>query len=131
MINHEHHQSDRIADLDTLRRVAALSNCLAKKLSGASRTLAYRIKAEACSSLILHGAASVNGVSAAGIIALDIPGNRLLRLHIRRSHLTAPARAALIRQASTAPVVSNLAERCGINAFVIPGRGRSARKEDR
>ncbi len=119
------------AAVPALCRVAKLSNYLAKQLSGTPRTLAYRIKAEACSALILNGATRVNGVSPDGILALDILGDRPIRLHIRRSHLTAPAQTALADEMAAARVVSSLADRCGTNVFFIGRRERATTKEAR
>ena len=88
-------QVDGFASLDTLRQVARMSNVLAKSLSGPTRTLAYRIKAEACSLLLLAGGATVNSVCPTGIVGLDLSGDPPFRLHVRRSHLNAQARALL------------------------------------
>jgi hypothetical protein len=98
------------ASLGTLCRVARLSNSLAKQLTGPARTLAYRIKAEACSQLILSGGANVNGVWPTGIVALNLHGNPPSRIHVRRSHLSPEARAAVSHQASSVPAVTRLAE---------------------
>ena len=48
-------------NLQTLSHVAFLANRLAKQLSGRDRALAYRIKSEALSALIVSGVATVNG----------------------------------------------------------------------
>ena len=91
---------DEFVSLNTLRQVARMSNVLAKRLSGPTRTLAYRIKAEACSSLLLAGGATVNSVCPTGIVGLDLSGDPPCRLHVRRSHLSAQARALLGRDSS-------------------------------
>ena len=116
--------------LRTLCRLAQLSNALAKQLTGPARMMAYQIKAEACSSLILHGGARVNGVRHDGIVALDILVIPSTRLHIRRSHLNKEARRIVGREASVAPVVSSIAERCGGRGLPTLARGfRVIRKE--
>src|SRR5262245_56102896 len=87
---------------DTLRNVAKLSNALAKKLTGGPRTLAYRIKAAACSSLIVQGYATVNGRWPGDIVGLDFIAGRdseTARIHIRRSHLSSEAKQILDRKA--------------------------------
>ncbi len=94
-------------DENGVSNVALLSNILAKQLTGQHRTLAYRIKAQACSSLILAGNAYVNGVWPDGIIALNLAcGDH--RIHIRRSHLTRKAREIVDRQMETAPTVARM-----------------------
>ncbi len=95
---------------DPLCRVATLSNLLAKQLSGRERTLAYQIKAEALSGLILRGDAWVNGVRPGGIIALSVSGDPPFRVHIRESHLTPAARQEAAQQARIVPTVAPLAE---------------------
>jgi hypothetical protein len=83
--------------LEDLRHIARLSNVLAKQLTGEARTLAYRIKAEACSSLVISGKATLNSVCPGGLLGLDLPGNPPLRIHVKRSHLTQQARARIDR----------------------------------
>lgn len=100
--------SDRAVSVGTISMVALMSNLLAKQLTGPTRTLAYRIKAQACSSLIISGNAYVNGVRPGGILSLDIGSH--FRMHIRRSHLTLAAQEIADRQAAEAPAVSTLAE---------------------
>jgi hypothetical protein len=100
-------QFETANNLESLRKVAQLSNRLAKMLTGPARALAYRIKAEACSSLILAGVATVNGVWPGGILALDLFGSRL---HVRRSHLTWEARQRLDHMAGRVPTVARLSE---------------------
>jgi len=94
-------------DQHGVSNVALLSNILAKQLTGHHRTLAYRIKAQACSSLILTGNAYVNGVWPEGIVALNLSSGDH-RLHIRRSHLTAKAREIVDRQMETARTVARM-----------------------
>jgi hypothetical protein len=108
-MNHDQSQSD-LGTVAGLCRVAQLSNALAKQLTGSARALAYRIKAEACSLLILSGSASLNGVWPGGIVALDLSGNPASRLHIRRSHLSRQARRALDGQTASVPAVSRLGD---------------------
>jgi hypothetical protein len=130
MNNSETDRSGRQTHLRTLCRVAQLSNALAKQLTGPARIMAYRIKAEACSSLILHGGARVNGVRHDGIVALDILVNPSTRLHIRRSHLNREARQIVGREASVAPGVSSIAQRYGGRGLPALVRGvRVIRKE--
>jgi hypothetical protein len=109
MSDQENTVFDTGKNCESLCNVAKLSNRLAKRLTGPDRTLAYRIKAEVCSSLIVAGNASVNGVWPGGIIALDLLGGPL-RLHVRRSHLTREARERLDQMARKAPAVARLSE---------------------
>ena len=100
----QHLEFDTKTNLQALRNVARLSNVLAKQLTGESRSLAYKIKAEAISSLILAGGASMNGMWPDGsIIALDLAGSPTARLHIRRAHLTQEARELLDQQTGSVP----------------------------
>jgi len=94
-------------DGNGVSNVALLSNILAKQLTGQHRTLAYRIKAQACSSLILTGNAYVNGVWPDGIIALNFAGGDH-RIHIRRSHLTRKARQIVDCQLESVPTVARM-----------------------
>lgn len=96
--------------LNALLQIAQRANDLAKELTGPSRAAAYRIKAQACSALILEGAARVNGVRPGGILALDLHGNPPSRLHVRCSHLIPAARRVVDEQAATVPVVAPLGE---------------------
>lgn len=98
-------------ELNTLRRIILLANKLAKKLNGPKRSAAYRIKAEACSSLLVQGRAHANGVRADGIIALNISHTH--RIHIRRAHLTVEAQRVLEAQLGSVPTVGPMAERRG------------------
>lgn len=101
-----------------LKNVARLSNVLAKQLTGIHRTLAYRIKAQACSSLIVQGRAAVNGVWPGGIVALDIesgensPGGRI---HIRRAHLSPAAKQIIDRESRSVPAVTRLGDQVRIH----------------
>ena len=113
MRKQQHNGGGTERSFEALCRVAELANYLAKQLSGPARTLAYRIKAEACSSLILTGGATVNGVWPDGIVALDLASDPPARLHVRKSHLTPAAREALMPQAASAPVVERLGDRFG------------------
>jgi hypothetical protein len=106
-------QSNTHAGQESFYRMARLANLLAKQLDGEARTLAYRIKAEACSSLILEGAARVNGIWPSGIVALDLDGGPRIRLHIPRSHLSRRARRLIDHQAGGAPVVTRLSDQLG------------------
>ncbi len=105
-------QSEFQPNMASLCRVATLSNSLAHQLTGRARVLAFKIKAEACSSLILNGGAVVNGVWPTGIVALDLLSDPVARVHVPRAHLSPAARVAVIRQASTAPAVSRMAHSC-------------------
>ena len=89
---------------------AQLANFLAKQLTGPNRTLAYRLKAQICSVLILEGRATANGVCADGIVALTIAGERPCRLHIRVCHLWPEAQVIVNKQASLIPAVAPIAE---------------------
>lgn len=110
MQNHQVIEFDAKINLEVLRNVATLSNLLAKRLTGETRTLAYRIKAEALSSLIVAGGARMTGIWPSGIIALNLVGNPAARLHIRRSHLTREARKLLDCQAAFVPTVCRLGD---------------------
>ena len=110
MANQKQIQFDTEASIKVLCKVARLSNVLAKKLTGPAQTLAYRIKAEACSSLLLAGRADMNGVWPGDIVALNVLGNPPSRIHIRRSHLTRQAREIVDRAAGSVPAVSRLGD---------------------
>src|SRR5581483_2110582 len=99
------------AEVSTLRRVVDLSNELAKSLEGPARNLAYRIKAEACSALIVCGVARANGTRGNGIVGLDIEDETPCRVHICRAHLNEAARRILDTQAGLLPAVSPIGER--------------------
>ena len=96
-------------DVETLSSLAQLSNILAKQLMGASRTIAYRIKAQACSLLLISGHASVTGIWPDGIVSLDLASGKT-RLHIRRSHLTQSARDIVDRRIGSVRAVVRLGE---------------------
>ena len=98
------------ASFRSLCQVAWLSNALAKQLTGTERALAYQIKAEACSSLIIEGGASVNGIWPNGIIALSLLSDPPSRIHIPRSHLRPDARAAVGNQTMNARVVVRISD---------------------
>jgi len=98
-----------LRDIDTLSNLARLSNALAKQLTGAPRTLAYRIKAQACSLLLISGHASVTGFWPDGIVSLDLASGKT-RLHIRRSHLTQNARDIVDRRIGSVRAVVRLGE---------------------
>ena len=97
-------------EFNALSRLARLSSFLAKQLKGQERALAYRIKAEALSALILQGGASVNGICPTGIVALDLYGTPPSRVHVPRAHLSPAARALVDGQAASAPAVARLPE---------------------
>ena len=100
-------------DHGALKSIARLSNTLAKQLSGGPRALAYRIKAAACSSLIVQGHAAANGHWPGDIVGLDLfapKSSRVERIHIRRSHLSPHAKRLVDRNAESVPVVARLAD---------------------
>jgi hypothetical protein len=94
----------------TLSALAHEANSLAKQLTGPQRSLAYRMKAAACSSLILGGMATVSGMRSNSILCLELLGGRS-RLHVPLAHLLPEARTVARHQASCAPVVGPLSER--------------------
>jgi hypothetical protein len=99
-------QSD---DLRTLGRLAFLANRLAKNLSGPDRAIAYRIKSEALSALVVNGIATVNGYRPNNTLGLDFFDSRL---HCPLSSLTAHAQSVIRQQAGsfsrTAPMADLL-----------------------
>ncbi len=97
--------------LCALSQVAHMANSLAKELTGRDRVLAYRIKAAACSALILGGAANLNGVRANSILGLDILiDSQQSSLHIPLSELEPEARGLVREQAKSTRTVSPLIE---------------------
>lgn len=112
----------------TLSHVAHMANRLAKQLSGPDQALAYQIKAAACSALIIDGSASVNGVRANDILALDILSNPPSRLHIPLMKLQAEARARVRSLIDSAPAVAPLSECRGseqLQSFMEHGRRKA------
>jgi len=98
-------------DLESLLILTRRSNDLAKKLTGPARLLAYRVKGESLSFLVLLSAnVRVSGIRPGGIYAVDLFGDQTFRFHICRSHLTREARQRLDRMAYGAPAVARLSE---------------------
>lgn len=108
MNNYDDKQSDNQFTITTLWAIATLSNMLAKMLNGTPRSLAYRIKARACTALIIAGVAKVTGTWANGIVSLSFGRDRTDRIHIPRSHLTKEAKAIVDREAASAPTLYRL-----------------------
>jgi hypothetical protein len=97
--------------LCALCQVAHMANSLAKELTGRDRALAYRIKAAACSALIVAGAANLNGVRANSILGLDILIDiQRSALHIPLTELEPEARALVRVQAKSTRTVAPLIE---------------------
>jgi hypothetical protein len=97
-------------NLRTLSQVAHMASSLAKQLTGRDRDLAYRIKAAACSALIVGGAARLNGVRANSILGLDILIDLQSSLHVPLSHLDPQAQALARSQAKSTRTVAPLSE---------------------
>ena len=94
----------------TLCRLAKLSNAAAKELTGAGRALAYRIKSEILSTLILEGSASINGVSVNDTLGLNILDDPPFQLHVPLKRLRPKAQAAAKQKLGSVPVVAPLGE---------------------
>lgn len=77
----QHPDSTKSADdagtLHSLCHVAIMANRLAKQLTGINRALAYQIKSEALSTLIVSGVAIPNGFHPDNIVGLDVLYTRL------------------------------------------------------
>jgi hypothetical protein len=118
-------KNDYRISLDVLCRMAKQANFLAKQLSGEARLMAYRIKAEACSCLILQGDATVNGLWPNGILALDLGGNPPSRIHVLRAHLSREARFVVTRQTVGTAAVVRMSD---YRAISLPGFADSNKK---
>lgn len=94
-------------DLRTLGRLAFLANRLAKQLSGPDRALAYQIKSEALSALVVNGAATVNGYRPNNTLGLNFFNSRL---HCPLSSLTTEAQAMIERQSDSIPRTTAFAD---------------------
>lgn len=93
----------------TLGHVAFLANRLAKQLSGRERALAYQIKAQALSALVVGGVATVNGRHTDNTLGIDVFNSRL---HCPYSSLTSQAQSLVDRRTrslrQTTPMVDLL-----------------------
>src|ERR1035438_9778443 len=87
-------------NLQALSRVAFLANRLAKQLSGRDRALAYQIKSEALSALVVSGVATANGLHPDNTLGLDFFSSRL---HCPYSSLTPQAQAKIDRRSGSVP----------------------------
>ena len=96
------------ANMQTLSHVAFLANRLAKQLSGRDRALAYQIKSEALSALVVSRVATVNGLRPDNTLGFDFFS---ARLHCPYSSLTSQAQAIVRREARSAPAVAPLSAR--------------------
>lgn len=92
--------TDHTETLQTLSHVAFLANRLAKQLSGRERTLAYQIKSEALSALVVSGVATANGIHPDNTLGLDFFSSRL---HCPYSSLTPQAQAKIDRGSAPVP----------------------------
>lgn len=93
-------------NLKALSHVALLANRLAKQLSGRDRAIAYQIKSEALSALVVSGAANPNGIRPDKTVGLDFFGSRL---HCPLSNLS-PDAQALIGRCDSIPATAPLAD---------------------
>src|SRR5713226_7314667 len=93
-------------NLQTLSHVAFLANRLAKQLSGRDRALAYQIKSQALSALVVSGVATVNGRHPDNTLGIDFFSSRL---HCPYSRLTPQAQSMIDRRSwpvpATTPIV--------------------------
>jgi hypothetical protein len=87
-----------------------MASWLAKRLAGAERADAYRIKSHAISSLIIGGWARVNGLRVNGTVALEFQTDPLTRLHIPLRHLAPEARSRIMSALGSVPAVASLFE---------------------
>jgi hypothetical protein len=113
-MNHSKNQAAPAADIDTVRRVAAVAvglNALAKHVPDRDKPSVYRLKAAALSTLILLGAVRVNGRREKNTVALDILTDRRVQIHCVLGDLLPEARLEILKQSETAPVVGPLGDR--------------------
>jgi hypothetical protein len=87
-------------NLQTLGHVAFLANRLAKQLSGKDRAVAYQIKSEALSALVVSGVATANGLRPDNTLGLDFFNSRL---HCPYSSLTVQAQTMIDRRSGSIP----------------------------
>ena len=99
-------RADGAVALHSLCQVALLANRLAKQLSGRDRALAYQIKSEALSALVVSGAANANGMRPDNTVGLDFFGSRL---HCPLSNLT-PQAHAIIERSGRIPTTTRLSD---------------------
>jgi hypothetical protein len=92
--------TDHAESLQTLSNIAFLANRLAKQLSGRERALAYQIKSEALSALVMNGVATVNGFHPDNTLGLDFFNSRL---HCPYSSLTPQAQSMIDRRSGSIP----------------------------
>ena len=92
--------SAHAANLQTFSDIAFLANRLAKQLSDRDRALAYQIKSEAVSALVVSGVATANGLHPDNTLGLDFFGSRL---HCPYSSLTPQAQAMINRRSGSVP----------------------------
>src|SRR3977135_4119734 len=86
--------------LRSLSHIAFLANRLAKQLSGRDRALAYQIKSEALSALVVSGVATANGHHPDNTLGLDFFSSRL---HCPYSSLTPQAKSMIDRRSGSIP----------------------------
>lgn len=96
--------------LQLLIDIALASDALAKQLGGHYRSAGYRIKARACSALLLEGLACPNSWGLDDIVGLDILSAPPIRIHIRRAHLSREARLLIDQARPQLPRVASLAD---------------------
>jgi hypothetical protein len=113
-------------NLQTLSHVAFLANRLAKQLSGRDRALAYQIKSEALSALVVSGVATANGIHPDNTLGLDFFSSRL---HCPYSSLTPQAQAMINRRTGSVPrtaPIMDLLSPAALNSLTSVVRGRAA-----
>jgi len=96
--------------IDTLCRLAKISNHAAKKLNGPGRTWAYRVKCEILSTLIVAGMVRLTGKWPNGILALDIISDSPLRLHVPLNELRPEAQTLIASLSAAVPCTAPLHE---------------------
>ncbi len=117
---------DQTENLRTLSNVAFLANRLAKRISGRDRTLAYQIKADALSALVVSGVATANGLHPDNTLGLDFFNSRL---HSPYSSLTPQAQAMIGRRFRSVPrtvPIIDLLSPAALNSLTSVVRRRAA-----
>ncbi len=125
MTNASMNRTDHTDDLRTFGRLAFLANRLAKQLSGPDRALAYQIKSEALSALVVNGAATVNGYRPNNTLGLNFFNSRL---HCPMSSLTTQAQSVIERQSDSFPRTAPIADL--LSAGQLSELAKSARRRN-
>jgi hypothetical protein len=99
--------TNQVEQLQTLACIAFLANRLAKQLAGRDRALAYEIKSQALSALVVSGVATVNGHRPDNTLGLDFFNTRL---HCPYSSLTHQAQSLIGRRSWSVPRTTPMAD---------------------